>query len=373
MTSSTSSSGSKAAAVLALLAAFLSACAARQATPEATGPLTRLALFPLENLSGVTVPVKELTTAIESRVAASGVEVVSGDILSRFFAAHRVRYTAGLDSDTARAAREELGVDGVLVTTIETYNTVGSPRFALSMRVISVDDPPVIRWSDSESLAGDGSPGILALNIIPTRGKVEEKVLGKLMGSLGAFLSGKPVPHNCPLTARASPAVSFQSQAAEPGRHYSVAVLPFVNQTGRRSAGDLMALRFIQQLAASDRFSVVEPGVVRDEMLEYRIIMAGGVSLDTARTLLTLLKADLVLAGYVRRYEEGLGSSLNIPKVTFTIIALERKTERVLWQMTSAHEGMDGVFFYDAGRVETASELTCRMVRAAVEKMGGSQ
>jgi TolB-like protein len=241
------------------------------------------------------------------------------------------------------------------------------------MRLISVDDPPVIRWSDGASLAGDGSPGILALGIITSMDEVEEKVIAKLLASLGAFLAGKPLPQECPLTGRASPMVSFHSPAVEPGRHYSVAVLPFVNQTGRRSAGDLMALRFIQQLAASGRFSVVEPGVVRDQMLEYRIIMSGGVSLDTARTLLTLLKADVVLAGYVRRYEEGLQSALNTPKVTFTIIALERKTERVLWQMTSAHEGMDGVFFYDAGRVETASELTCRMVRAAVAEMEGSR
>ncbi|HTP26717.1 MAG TPA: CsgG/HfaB family protein [Anaeromyxobacteraceae bacterium] len=373
MISSTSSSGRWSAALLALLAGLLPACASRQAPVEATSPVARLALFPLENLSGVTVPVKELSAALESKVAASGIEVVSGDILSRFFNAHRVRYTAGLDAETARAAREELGVDGVIVTSLETYSTAGSPRFAASMRLISVDDPPVIRWSDGESLAGDGSPGLFALAIIPTMDRVQDMVLTKLVGSLTAFLAGRPIPPPCPLTGRASPMVSFRAPSAEPGRHYSIAVLPFMNQTNRRSAGDLMALRFVQQLQASGRFSVVEPGVVRDQMLEYRVIMSGGVSLDTARTLLALLKADLVLAGYVRRYEEGLQSALNTPKVTFTVIVLDRKTERVVWQMTSSHEGMDGVFFYDAGRVETASDLTCRMVRAAVEQMGGSQ
>lgn len=368
MTSSTSSSGRNSAVLLAALAG-LSACGARQPTPEATGPVLRVALFPIENLSDSTIPAKALTAAVEAKIAAIGVEVVSGDILSRFFREHRVRYTAGLDAETARAAREELGVDGVLITTVETYSTSGSPRFAMSMRLLSVDDPPVIRWVDGAWVAGDGSPGILALGILTTMDQVEEKVLAQLVASLEAFLAGKPVPEQCPSTGRAKPMTSFRSPGAEPGRHYSVAVLPFMNYTNRRSAGDLLALRFVQQLSASGRFTVTEPGVVRDQMLEYRVIMYGGVSLDTARTLLSLLKADVVIAGYVRRYQEGLGDASNTPKVTFTVIALERKTERVLWQMTSSHEGMDGVFFYDAGRVETASDLTCRMVRATLDQM----
>jgi hypothetical protein len=48
---------------------------------------------------------------------------------------------------------------------------------------------------------------------------------------------------------------------------------------------------------------------------------------------------------------------------------LERRNEEVVWEASSYHRGDEGVFFFDAGHVDTALALSCRMVRSAVDAM----
>jgi hypothetical protein len=142
-------------------------------------------------------------------------------------------------------------------------------------------------------------------------------------------------------------------------------VLPFVNTAGRRDAGEVMALRVLAPLVASGTIQVVEPGVVRAEMLAYRIGSAGGISLDDAQVILELLRADLVLSGTVRTFEDAAGSS-GAPTVDFSAWVLDRVTGELIWSSTTYAAGDDGVFFFGLGRITTASGLACSMARGVV-------
>src|SRR6266702_1327177 len=131
MTSSTSCSSSKALAV-AIVALAAAACAgardaarapgAAEERPEGGPGAYRVALFPAENLAAVPVPLRGIDGQIARALAAAGLEVVTGDLVERFLERHRLRYTGGLDSASAAAAHEELGVDGVLLVSIEAYD-----------------------------------------------------------------------------------------------------------------------------------------------------------------------------------------------------------------------------------------------------------
>ncbi len=146
----------------------------------------------------------------------------------------------------------------------------------------------------------------------------------------------------------------------------SIAVLPFVNETRRRGAGEVLALEFAWQLANADGFRLVEPGVVRDELLRRRVVMEDGVSLDQARTISVTLDADLVLAGYVFDFDDG-----GTPVSNFTAMVIDRKTGRVVWRSTSFDRGNDSEMLFGVGRVSTAALLTCRMAREVVDGMTG--
>jgi hypothetical protein len=155
---------------------------------------------------------------------------------------------------------------------------------------------------------------------------------------------------------------------ADVGRR-SIAVLPFRNQSGRRAANDVLFGQFVAQLARSGAFEVLDPGIVREELLAHRIVLEGGVSLDNAIAMLDLLQADLVVSGYVEVFESTAGTGP--PKVEFSAFVLDRKTGELVWSSASSGAGDDGVWFFGAGRVYTAAALSCRMVRGVVDAIVG--
>jgi len=127
-----------------------------------------------------------------------------------------------------------------------------------------------------------------------------------------------------------------------------------------------VALEFTRQFAAAEGFKVTEPGIVREELLRRRIVMEDGVSLDQARTVLNALEGDLVVAGYVFAYDDAL-----VPGSNFTMLVIDRKTGRIVWESTSYNQGTDSETLFGVNKVSTAPRLTCRMVRETVEGLAG--
>lgn len=352
-------------AALAALVVTLAGCRAHRAAEAAVGAARapfRIALFPAENLTGIPVPIQTIERRIERMAAEAGLDVVTGDRLERFLARHRLRYTGGIDEEAAAAAHEELGVDGVLLSALEAYEELPSPRLALTLRVVSASREARILWMDGTARTGGDAPGLLGLGIIRRYDDLEARELRRLGASLALGLSRSgPAALPCPAERRFRPRIVYRSPDFDPGRRLSVAVLPLVNETSQRRAGDLVALELTRQFAAVERLQVLEPGVVRDRLIRYRVIMQGGISVDAARLVLDMLQADLVVTGYVREFAEGAD-----PRVNFTILALERGRGLVVWESTSHAAGSNGVWLFGLGQISTASALTCRMAHDTV-------
>lgn len=363
MTSSTSSSSRWISRLAAGLAAAALGCGHGAARAPAPPERLRVAFLPIENITGGQAPTKDLAASLE-RAVARYVDVVSGDIVEGFLARHRIRYTGGIDREGARAAKEELGVDGVLITSLELYRA-SPPRFGLAMRLVAAGDDPVILWIDSHARAGDESPGLLGLGVIEDVKRLRDEEVARLAASLGAFVQGKRATAACAASGRFAPKVRFRSPALDAAPRRLVAVVPFLNQTARRGAGEALSLEFLRQLVDSGAFRVLEPGVVRDLLLRYRIIMQGGVHLEATRLMLGALEAELVLGGVVLDYDD----QTPVPRVRFTATMLEGGAGEVIWSSSSYNQGDDGVWFFGLGRVATAGDLTCRMVASVAERM----
>lgn len=363
MTSSTSSSSKWVSRLAAGLAAAVLGCGHGQARAPAPPERLRVAFLPIENITGGQAPTKDLAASLE-RAVARHVDVVSGDIVDGFLARHRIRYTGGIDREGARAAKDELGVDGVLITSLEMYRAT-PPRLGLAMRLVAAGGDPVILWIDSHARAGDESPGLLGLGVVEDMKRLQSEEVAQLVGSLGAFVEGRHAAAACGASGRFAPKVRFRSPALDAAGRPLVAVVPFLNQTARRGAGEAVALEFVRQLVDSGAFRVLEPGVVRDLLLRYRIIMQGGVHLEATRLMLGALEVDLVLGGIVLDYED----KGPVPKVRFTATMLEGGSGEVTWASSSYNQGDDGVWFFGIGQVATVGDLTCRMVASVAERM----
>lgn len=350
----------------ALVAAFgiviLAGCATLQPAGSdltAGGKQMLVAVLPVENLSGGPAPVKEVRQGLADRLKAQGLTVLPYDALENFMARHRLRYTGGIDGTTAKEFRDETGAAAVLITSLELYNESNPPRIALTARMVTTEENPKIISMASTAMAGNDAPGLFGLGLIENPKILTDKALGRLADAL--VHREKRMED----TVMLPPGALFSPQPLDPARRYSVAILPFFNKSSRKYAGEIVALHFISELTRQGNMDVIEPGVVRQELLRYRIIMEEGVSLADAEIVFGMLKADLILSGNVDGYDDHQGG-YDTPKVAFSALLLDRQSRKAVWAVNAHNSGDDRVYLFDINRFTTANGLAAAMIRSAV-------
>lgn len=338
-------------------------------TPSA-GTMAKVAVFPVENLTGGSVPSADVKQALLDGLASAGVGVVADDALEAFVARHRIRYLAGIDAPTAALLRAETGADGVVIASVALSSASVPPKVSLLARLVSTSDAPAVVWADDAGLSGDDAPGFFELGLVDDYEELLRRGLNRLTASLTAFLKTGRAGDAPKPASRFRPRSVYRQVALEPGRTYSVAVVPFFNLSERRQAGQILALLFTRHLAGRQQFRVVEPGVTRRQFLDARIIMDGGLSISDAEAVASATGADFVLGGRVFRYEDYEGPA-GRTRVEFSAMLIDRKSGRVVWSSSSDNEGTDGVRVFERGTSKTAHAMATRMVQRVVERIAG--
>jgi hypothetical protein len=356
--------------VFVLLAFFLLPVIMRTAAandpPE--GQKLRIAVFSPENLSGRPAPLKTIRESLISGLASSGVSIVDDATIERFMTRHRIRYTGGIDEFTAAALKTEENIDAVLLSSVEFYDETIPPKIAILSRLVSTGQGAEIRWMDSVAVAGDDSPGLLGIGLINDHAVLREKAVESLIGSLQKHLSGEMAEIK-PVAGKYGPKLLYRAPAFPPeGKRPLMAVIPFLDLSGRKYGSRVMLLHLVSELAKNGFYNVIEPGVVRQRLLNLRITMPEGLSLYDANLLLLALKSDLLMNGKIYEYQDFSGS-LGVPKIDFMVEVIEKETRKVVWSSTSYNRGDDGVFFFDYGRVNVAGGLSAYMIRSLVQEM----
>lgn len=359
----------------ALLAGAVASSSGCVAATDAVEPGARVpgraplvAVFPVENLSGKRAPVEEVRQLLVDHLTRAGVALLEDAVFEQVAAKHRVRYTAGVEPAFAKALAQEAGAAAVLIPSVELYDASRPPRVALFARLVSTGEAPAVRWIDGVGSAGDDAPGILGIGLVDDPAVLLGRAVDALARSLVRHLeTGARVEDREP-PRKLRPKSIYRSDALDPERTYSVAVVPFFNRTARPYAGEVAALHMMRSLATFERLSVVEPGLVREELLRFRIIMQDGISLADTETILGAVDADLVLNGEVLDYRDALAAG-SAPQVDFAVLFIERRTRRIIYSSYSENRGDDGVFFFDWGRINTAHTMASRMARAVVDRM----
>jgi hypothetical protein len=322
----------------------------------------RVAVLPVDNLSGNAAPLKAIREELIARLRARGIAVLPDRELDAFMTRHRLRYVGGLSRDDAIAFQQEAGVDAVAVTSLELYGESVPPRIALTTRLVSTGSDTKILAMESTSLAGDDTPGVLGMGLIDRPQTLRAMAMDRLVTGL---LAGQGTEQPGPAL---TPANVFRNQALDPGKRYNVAVLPFFNKSNRRYAGEIVALHFIRELVRTGRFSVLEPGVARQELLQYRMIMEDGVSLADAELVFGIMRVDLLFTGNVNDYEDVQGV-MGTPKVDYTALMLNRDNRKAGWAVDTHALGDDRVHLFDIGRLSTANALAAAMTRGALRTL----
>ncbi len=359
-----------------------------------------VAVLPVENLSGTKAPAKKIGQLIKTELKRAGFNIIDDDILEEFMLKHRIRYTGAIDLRNAAAFQKEIGVEAVLMTSIELYSDTYPPKLSLISRLTSTGSRPEIMWMDSVGLSGDDSPGLLGIGLIedpeelllnaveslsdklninlPGAEKMSRRA-GRIKRNQTALIvtapdsGGKPVHDKklidkVPETRAFVPKIFYRSPVLSPDMKYRVAVMPFLNKSERKNAGDIMTLHFTEQLRQIMNYDVIEPGIVRNNLLGFRIIMNEGISFENDGFIFSTLEtdADLILSGTVLDYQDNI-STLGTPKVDFSVIVIEKKSREVVWSSKSYRTGNEGVIFFDKGQMNVAHSLASGMARGVAE------
>jgi len=328
-----------------------------------------IAVLPFTNSSGVPAPLSDIRQLFLDSFKEYGVTILENKVLETFMTNNRIRYVGGVDLATAQDLKWKTGAEAALVTTLELYSEEPPPKIALVSRLVSTGNDPTILWMDGIGLAGDDSIGLLELSLIKDPRKLLQNVVRDLTASLTAYLSGREDRgKSMEGSIRLWPSLYHRSPIFDSTIKYRVAVAPFLQLSERRNAGNIMALHFVRLLRAIGSFSVIEPGLVRDTFLQYRIIMDDGLSLAQADILFSKLDADLILAGKIFDYQDYVGL-FGRAKVDFSALLIERKSREVVWSCESHHVGDEGVFFFDWGKIHTAHKMASGMVVSALETL----
>lgn len=338
----------------------------------AAPPISAVAVFPVENLSGEGVPAESVRQVLVEALTGSGIRVLPDEDLEGFMRRHRVRYAGGLDAATAETLRTETRVDGVVFATIDLSKTSVPPKVALIVRLVSIHGAPEVVWATDVGLAGDDAPGLFELGLVGDYDVLLGRALRETSAALLTHLQAGRAGDGPRPAGKFRPKDFYRGYRLEPGRTYTVAVLPFHNASPRRNAGDVMALLFVRHLAGRGQFRVLDTGVVRRELLAARVIMEGGPSLRDADTVAALVDADFVLGGRVLSYDDHDGENSN-PRVEFSTVLIEKASRRVVWTSNSYNDGIDGIRLFDRGRTRTAHRMATQMVRLTAEQMAGGR
>jgi len=358
-----------------------------QGSMYSIGDDTLIAFLPLENLSGTKAPLKEMAGILRASLTGKGFHLLESDLLEKFRKKHRMRYTGGVSSTISQALQEEMGVDAILITSLEAYQERNPPQISLISRLVTSGSQPEIIWIDSVGLSGDESPGLLDLTLIKEPQPLLEKAVEELTGSLAghfnaealdgdtffpavpaSWLASGPGTLTSPgyrLNRKYLPYDYFRSQIIDPDRKYSIAVIPFLDLAVRKNAGNIVTLHYIRELFNLTNFKLIEPGLVREQLLRFRAIMPAGPSLAVADVITSegSLGVDLVLSGRVFDYQNQSGN----PKADYSVQVTEKNTREVVFGARTFSEGQKGVKFFNFGRVFTAHNLLEEMTRVTVQ------
>jgi hypothetical protein len=307
---------------------------------------------------------REIRASLISKLKDQGFDILDEESLEKIMARHRIRYVGGIDQASAQAFKTEAGVEGVLITSLEMYIDSIPPKIAITSRLVSTGERTTILWVDGVGIAGDDSPGILSLGLIEDSRVLLNKALQSLSDSLGNYVwRGKDPGPERGRERRFEPKVAYRSPEIEPGEKHTLAVIPFFNMTNRKNAGEIMVLHFLREMGKIDQFNVIELGMVRQRLLNARVILEGGIALTDVDFVAISLEADFVMVGKVMDYQDYEGYD-GAPKIDFFVQILERKSRKIVWSSHSRGKGDDGVFFFDCGKINTAHVVMSSMARS---------
>lgn len=151
--------------------------------------LKNISILPFENLSENPVATKTISELIEKELRSKGWMFITRDeAVEEFLAKRRIRYTGGVTRLAVREMGKVLGVDAVLVGSINQFSDAnGRINVAVTARLVNTIDGSII-WANTLSYMERDFVGLLGLGLITSVDVLSSRVAKDLVkGIAGQF------------------------------------------------------------------------------------------------------------------------------------------------------------------------------------------
>jgi len=147
-----------------------------------------------------------------------------------------------------------------------------------------------------------------------------------------------------------------------------VGVFPFVNESGKRGAGEIVTNTFNTMLFKSAIFQIEEIGNIEKFLITEKVKTIHMIDLEQIKRLGVRLRIDAVFIGVVEEFEGGdWEGKFTTPMVAIRAKLLDIKSEKVLWMVRHKKSGDDYVTVFNFGRVRSISALTTKVVSEMID------
>jgi TolB-like protein len=303
----------------------------------------QIALFPFENFSVDANALNDIMPLVKNYLESKGFAVLDEDKMENFLLKERIRSTGYISEEMAGKLGKELHVDAILVGSINTFSRGENPRVGLSARLIRSSDGTIL-WTNHAAATGDDFTGILGLGTIRSIDKLSHKMTNKLLESFSIIPPYK-----------------------EKESMYSIAVMPFKNESKIRGAGMIAMYMFIAELNKNKKFEPITYGDVRELIVKLRVRSKGELDFKNIGSIAESSGVDGILIGTVERYSEEQGGVP--PEASISARLIEARTGRILWYNGYEYRGDEGISIFDWGRVRSAESVAYEVVSKLVRDL----
>ena len=145
-------------------------------------------------------------------------------------------------------------------------------------------------------------------------------------------------------------------------------MLPFVNESGKRGAGEIVANIFISVIFKSGIFDVEERGNIERFLLNEKVKNVNAMDIEQIKRLGERLNIDAIFVGTVEEFSgSDKGDRSTTPMVGIRVRLIDIKTGKIVWMVRHKRRGEDYVTVFNFGRIRSISALTKKVVSEVID------
>jgi hypothetical protein len=305
-------------------------------------------VLPFANYSGRYEALEKVLPVFYDKVDSLGLPVLTHDRLRPLLREHRIRVVGQIGARAMNILREETGAGLAIVGSIDIYEPDRNFEVMISARLIDLQTQEVLTAisvgrtvQETERIFGRGR----AEEIEEVVSQVVIQFMDRMAPALGRSVEHSSRYHNCGI----------------------VAVVPLNDYSLRRHGAEVLQNLLMAELVARD-WSVVEPGIVREALLDRQRAARGGVSDAVLEILRDEVGTCLVVTGEVEEFAVAPSDmDAAVPRIDYGLRLIDARQFRLLASIDRRRDGMEGETLFARGREYSMARVVRSSMAEVVE------